>query len=314
MSPTEIVTGDRGRRPKLLLVDDQAINIRMLHQIFQDDYEVFSATSGERALAFCESQQPDLILLDIVMPGMDGYEVCRRLKSNPLTADIPVIFVTAHSESAEEEKGLAVGAVDFISKSASANVVKARVKTHITLKYQADLLRAHALIDGLTGVANRRFFDEVLTAEWRRCSRSALPLSLIMIDIDFFKRFNDRYGHQAGDQCLQQVAQAIKATLARSHDLLARYGGEEFACILPEASLEGAEQKARAMLLAVRTLAIPHETTEVAGGIVTISLGVASITALKNDDNGPAMLIGAADKLLYEAKHAGRAQVLAGMV
>jgi len=308
MIPTEYVAGDS--RPRLLLVDDQAINIRMLHQIFQADYDVFSATSGEQALAFCEGRQPDLILLDIVMPGMDGYEVCRRLKSNPLTAAIPVIFVTAHSESSEEEMGLAVGAVDFISKSASVNVVKARVKTHLTLKYQADLLRAHALIDGLTGVANRRYFDEVLAAEWRRCVRSALPLSLILIDIDFFKRFNDHYGHQAGDACLQQVALCIKATLSRSHDLLARYGGEEFACILPETALEGAEQKAQAMQAAVRALAIPHATSDVAGGVVTISLGVVAVRTAKHEDDATD-LIGAADSLLYEAKHAGRAQVKA---
>jgi len=186
-------------RPRLLIVDDQPLNIRLMHQIFQAEHEVFVATNGEDALTFCQTQLPDLVLLDVVMPGMDGYEVCRQLKLDARTRDIPVIFVTSQSNSAEEEDGLAAGAADFIAKSASAKVMRARVSTLITLKHQADLLRSLAQIDGLTGVANRRHFDERLDVEWRRCGRSAKPLALIMIDLDYFKCFNDCYGHQAGD-------------------------------------------------------------------------------------------------------------------
>jgi len=294
-------------RPNLLIVDDQPLNIRLLNQIFQSDHEVFIATSGNEALDFCKTQLPDLILLDIIMPGMDGYEVCRRLKQNALTSDIPIIFVTGHNDPLEEERGLEVGAVDFISKSASPKVIRARVKTHITLKHQTDLLRTLTLIDSLTGIANRRHFDETLALEWRHCMRENRPLSLIMIDIDFFKRYNDHYGHQAGDACLQRVATCINSEFARSHDLVARYGGEEFICILPATQLEGALAKANHLQLAVRALQIPHKASDLQEHLVTISLGVATVipsTELKLSE-----LIVAADRMLYLAKEAGRGQV-----
>jgi len=294
-------------RPRLLIVDDQPLNIRLLNQVFQADCEVFVATSGEDALAFCQEQLPDLILLDVVMPGLDGYEVCRRLKRDARTRDIPVVFVTSQSDTAEEEDGLAAGAVDFIAKSASANVMRARVNTLMTLKRQTDLLQSMARIDGLTGLANRRHFDEKLDAEWRRCARSGTPLALILIDLDYFKLFNDYYGHQAGDACLQQVAACLKREFTRSHDLVARYGGEEFVCVLPETPLAGAEAKAHALERAIRELRIAHEKSEVPGGIVTISLGAAAVIPAAGDDR--ASLILSADRSLYLAKAAGRAQV-----
>lgn len=298
---------ETNRRAQLLIVDDQPLNIRALHQIFRADHEVFLATSGADALAFCQTTQPDLILMDMIMPGLDGNEVCRRLKRDPLTRGIPVIFVTAHSDNAREEQGFAAGAVDFIAKSASPNVMRARVKNHLTLKYQSDLLRSLAWVDGLTGVANRRHFDHALDAEWRRCTRSRKPLSLILIDIDFFKRFNDCYGHQEGDTCLKQVAACIKAGFTRSHDLVARYGGEEFVCVLPETSLEGAHIKAQALQLAILALGIAHERSEVAGGLVTVSMGVAMATPAQHDESEH--LLRSADNLLYSAKQAGRGQV-----
>jgi len=296
-------------RPQLLIVDDQPLNIRLFHEIFHADHEVFFATSGEDALEFCRTHFPDLILLDVIMPGLDGYEVCRRLKQDERTREIPVIFVTAQSDASEEEDGLAAGAVDFIAKSASANVMRARVGTLITLKRQSDLLRRMARIDALTGLANRRHFDEILGSEWRRCTRSGKPLSLVLIDLDHFKLFNDHYGHQAGDSCLQQVSACLKAGFARSHDLVARYGGEEFVCVMPETSLEGAEAKAKALERAVRALRIPHDKSAVAGGIVTISLGVA--VAMPNVGDDCAALILCADRSLYLAKDAGRGQVRA---
>jgi diguanylate cyclase (GGDEF)-like protein len=268
---------------------------------------VFFATSGEDALEFCRNKVPDLILLDVIMPGLNGYEVCRRLKQDERTREIPVIFVTAQSDATEEEDGLAAGAVDFIAKSASANVMRARVGTLLTLKRQSDLLRQMARVDALTGLANRRHFDETLNSEWRRCTRSGTPLSLMLIDLDHFKLFNDHYGHQAGDSCLQQVAACLKAGFARSHDLVARYGGEEFVCVMPETSLEGAEAKAQGLEKAVRALRIPHDKSPVAGGIVTISLGVA--VAMPNVGEECATLILCADRSLYMAKDAGRGQV-----
>lgn len=294
-------------KPKLLIVDDQPINIRMLHEIFQADHEVFVATSGEDALRFCATQLPDLILLDVIMPHMDGHEVCRRLKQGESTRDVPVIFVTSHSDGPEEELGLEAGAVDFISKSASPRIIRARVKTHVTLKYQADLLRTLTLIDSLTGVGNRRHFDETLASEWRRCAREVKPLSVLMIDIDFFKRYNDKYGHQTGDACLQNVAKCLKEGLTRSHDLLARYGGEEFVAILTDTPLEGARAKAVELLDAIRKLAIAHEASEVAGAIVTVSIGVASVTP--HHEHAVKDLVSTADAMLYQAKQEGRARI-----
>jgi diguanylate cyclase (GGDEF)-like protein len=305
----DLAVEESNPRPQLLIVDDQPLNIRLFHEIFHADHEVFFATSGEDALEFCRNKVPDLILLDVIMPGLNGYEVCRRLKQDERTREIPVIFVTAQSDATEEEDGLAAGAVDFIAKSASANVMRARVRTLLILKRQSDLLRQMARVDALTGLANRRHFDETLDSEWRRCTRSGTPLSLMIIDLDHFKLFNDHYGHQAGDSCLQQVAACLKAGFARSHDLVARYGGEEFVCVMPETSLEGAEAKAQGLEKAVRALRIPHDKSPVAGGIVTISLGVA--VAMPHVGEECATLILCADRSLYMAKDAGRGQVRA---
>jgi diguanylate cyclase (GGDEF)-like protein len=293
--------------PILLLVDDQPLKLHFLNQIFQDEYQIFTANSGKEALALCQVQQPDLVIMDIIMTEMDGYEVCRSLKRNTLTLNIPVIFVTAFNDAEEEEKGFAAGAVDFIARSARPNVIRARVKTHITLKHHSDLLRSLSLMDGLTGIANRRHFDQAFMAEWRRCIRWKQPLALIMIDIDFFKQFNDYYGHQAGDACLIQVAKSLKAGLNRSHDLTARYGGEEFVCLLPETALEGAQEKAQSLLKSILKLAIPHERSSLAGGVVSISLGVAVATPTQHDD--PLTIIQCADRLMYTAKKSGRNQV-----
>lgn len=294
-------------RPRLLVVDDQPINIQTLYQIFHADHEVFMATDGEQALAFCrDNLPPDLILLDVVMPGMDGIEVCRRLKADPSLADIPVIFVTARSEPADETGALTAGGVDFIAKPVNPAVVRARVKTHLTLKAQTDLLRSLVFIDGLTGIANRRRFDEVLQIEWRRCRRSSTPLTLLMIDIDHFKRYNDHYGHQIGDACLQKVAGTLKAGLKRGHDLVARYGGEEFACLMSECDHPAGQNKAEELRAAVAALGIPHADAPTANH-VTLSIGIAVMHP--NGENGPKALIAAADAALYEAKRNGRNRV-----
>jgi diguanylate cyclase (GGDEF)-like protein len=296
-------------RPRLLVVDDQPLNIQMLYQIFHDDHEVFMATSGEEALDFCRHNRlPDLILLDVVMPEMDGLEVCRQLRTEAATADIPIIFVTSQSDPVDETRALEAGGVDFITKPVNPAVVRARVKTQLTLKTQGDLLRTMAFIDGLTGVANRRRFDEALQAEWRRCRRSASPLALIMIDIDHFKNFNDHYGHQAGDTCLQTVAATLQGLLSRSHDLVARYGGEEFVCLLPECDLAASQTEAEKLRVAVTRLNIPHEISPTAS-MVTISLGIAS--AVPSGDCTPEYLLAAADSALYAAKSAGRNRVVA---
>ncbi|GMU43134.1 MAG: diguanylate cyclase [Xanthomonadales bacterium] len=298
-----MTTATSSERPRILVVDDQPANIQTLYQVLKGDYDVAMATDGSQAIALCQRRPPDLVLLDVVMPGIDGFEVCKRLKADSATRDVPVIFVTARDSTEDETQGLEVGAVDFITKPVNPPVVRARVRTHVELKRQADFLRSMAFNDGLTGVANRRWFDERLQVEWLRCRRNKLPLSLILLDLDHFKAYNDHYGHQAGDDCLRAVAAAMKARLGRPADLLARYGGEEFVCLLPETPAEGARAKSEDLGRAVFDLGIPHAGSATAP-VVTISRGVA--TAAPAVEGSPSELLARADERLYAAKHAGR--------
>ena len=293
-------------KPRLLLVDDQPINIQVLHPIFAADYQIFMATNGAQALAICRDNPPDLVLLDVVMPGMDGFEVCTQLKADSSTCNIPVIFVTAHDDTTQETHGLDVGAVDFISKPVNPAVVRARVKTHLILKFQSDIMRKLIYLDGLTSVFNRRYFDQQLAVEVARSVRNQLPLAVIMLDVDFFKLYNDHYGHQAGDDCLRQIAQTLKTGLKRPADLVARYGGEEFACILPETSFDDAMVLARSLEQRIRDKNITHEHSQTAA-MVTISLGVAGMGV--NTLAASVALLALADAQLYKAKKSGRARV-----
>ena len=306
-----LLPGAPARRPRLLVVDDQRVNIQAVYQAFAADHQVLMATSGEQALALCASQQPDLVLLDVVMPGMDGHEVCRRLKADPATRDIPVIFVTAHHDEAAETLGLDLGAVDFISKPINPKIVRARVRTHLTLKAQADLLRQWVYIDGLTGVFNRRHFDEHMAAEVGQSQREATPLSVILLDVDLFKRYNDRYGHQAGDDCLRRVASALQAGIRRPKDIAARYGGEEFACLLPNTDLAGALSLARQLVAGVQALQITHADSSVAP-VVTASLGVCCRPG--RQAGTAAELLRQADAQLYRAKTLGRNQACGALL
>lgn len=295
------------KRPRLLVVDDQPINIQTLYQIFQPDHEVFMATSGAQALEFCHTQTPpDLILLDILMPEMDGLEVCSRLKADASLMEIPVIFVTAQSSPSEETAALEAGGVDFITKPVTPAVVRARVKTHLTLKAQSDFLRSLAFIDGLTGIANRRHFEEALAVEWRSAQRRQQSLALLMIDVDNFKRYNDHYGHQAGDQCLQAIVATLPKHLGRAHDLAARYGGEEFTCLLPDCDVPSAKSIAEQLRQAVVELEIPHAAS-LEWAQVTISIGVAAV--IPNGETTSSDLLKCADNALYAAKHNGRNRV-----
>ena len=294
------------RKPRLLVVDDQPTNIQVLYRVFADDCQVFMATSGEQALHTAREEAPDVILLDVMMPDMDGYEVCRQLKQDSATRDIPILFVTAHHEAQEEARGLACGAVDFITKPIHPAVVRARVHTHLTLQRQTEVLKRLVFIDALTHAFNRRYFDERLAEEWGRAQRTGRPLGLILIDVDYFKQFNDVNGHQRGDDALRQVAQALKGTILRPGDVVCRYGGEEFACLLPDTDLDGALQVAQRMKLAVRDLAIGHPASAV-DQVLTISAGVAVRTPTSGGD--AAALLALADAQLYRAKAEGRARV-----
>lgn len=311
MINTEIVTSYdlSHRRGRLLVVDDQPINIQAIYQIFADSHDVFMATSGQQALDFCNRTPPDLVLLDVEMAGMDGLEVCRRLKQGADTRSIPVIFVTASSLPENENACWLAGGVDFVNKPVNPTTLRNRVRAHLTLKFQFDLLHNMAFADGLTGVANRRLFDERLEAEWRRCNRSQQPLSLIMIDIDYFKLYNDHYGHQMGDDCLRAVATALQSRFRRPYDLLARYGGEEFVCLLPDTDLSGALVMANGLLESVNALKIEHVRSSL-DHVVSISLGVSSENFVVSGSSHEGLLQ-RADASLYLAKRKGRGQVCA---
>lgn len=294
------------RRPRILIVDDQAINIRILALLFQPDHEVFMARSGAQALAFCRDERPDLILLDVMMPDIDGFEVCRQLMADPATWHIPVIFITGRDTAEDESRGLEIGAVDFIAKPINPSIVKARVRTHLTLKAQSDALRELAYRDGLTGVPNRRRFDQQLDIEWRACLRSERPLAVLMVDIDAFKPYNDHYGHLLGDGALRCVAGVLQSTLRRPRDFCARYGGEEFICLLPESDLDMALHTAEYLRAQVEAAAIAHAYSAI-GPVMTVSIGAA--VRVPDASAQPAELLHAADDALYRAKREGRNRV-----
>jgi diguanylate cyclase (GGDEF)-like protein len=298
-----LTTDPPARRTRLLVVDDEPANVQALYHALCDEHQVLVATSGEQALVLARDKAPDAILLDVVMPHLDGFEVCRRLKADALTRDIPVLFVTAHDDLDAEEHGLDCGAVDFITKPIHPRIVRARVRTHLTLKQQRDALRGLAYIDGLTGLGNRRGFDERLRTEWQRAQRAGQWMALALIDVDHFKRFNDRHGHQAGDDCLRSIAAALDGAALRPGDAVARYGGEEFAAILPETPPDGAQAVAERLGDQVRSLALPHGDPS-AGPVVTVSIGL--VVARGRDGLTVPELLAAADRELYRAKAAGR--------
>jgi len=291
------MTRNANPRQRVLIVDDQPANIRVMAELLQGEYELFFATSATKALEVVAANDIELVLLDVVMPDMDGFEVCRRLKSDERTARIPVIFVTAREETHDETRGFEAGAVDYIIKPIVPPIVRARVRTHLELKRARDLLERMASIDGLTGIANRRQLDTFLAQEWKRAAGSGSPLSLAIIDVDHFKNFNDTHGHAKGDECLRAIAQALRGVARRTSDLPARYGGEEFAVVLPDTPGEAMASILGAMLEAVRTLCP-----------ATISAG--AVTLIPALDAEPSSALEAADRLLYEAKRGGRNHAL----
>jgi diguanylate cyclase (GGDEF)-like protein len=291
------------KRPVILIVDDEISNIEILSAALEDDYELSFATSGNEALTLLPTVMPDLVLLDVLMPGPSGYEVCTTIKADPMLADIPIIFTTALDDEGDQLLGLGLGAIDYITKPISAAIVQARVRNHLEMKRIRDQLAELAVTDALTGLGNRRRLESILVTESRRLANSGGNLSIIILDVDFFKRFNDRYGHAAGDLCLVQVAAALSRAARRAADFTVRYGGEEFACLLPGSSHDEAMEVAHNIRGRVEALGIPHGGSEVAS-FVTISVGVA--TCACEPGIAPGAWVLAADKQLYLAKSAGR--------
>ena len=289
----------------VLVVDDSPTNLAILNVVLRDVYAVVTATNGPDALNLAASEEPDLIILDIMMPGMDGYEICDRLKANPFTKEIPVMFFTAMDQEHQEAKGLAMGAVDYLAKPVSPPIVMARVRNQLELKKQRDFLRRLSAVDGLTGIANRRSFEADFDKEWRRAVRMQAPVSLFLSDVDFLRNYNDAYRYLAGDDCLKALAEAMSKTMLRPADILARYGGEEFVGLLPDTDAKGSAVVADRLLSAVRALALPHGHSD-AASTVTISVGFAS--CMPHRDNDRAGLFKLAGDALYAAKKGGRNQ------
>lgn len=309
----------------ILVADDQPENVRLLTDVLHTNgYKVRTVLSGNQALQVVESKPPELILLDIIMPDISGFEVCEKLKRNPVTQHIPVIFLSALSNPSDRVKAFEKGGVDYIIKPFFFAEVLCRIKTHITIyrqkrslameiakkeKIQAELEQASrtlerlANLDGLTEVANRRHFDRYLATEFLRLKREKLPLSLIMIDVDDFHSYNNLYGHLEGDDCLIKIVQTMKNVLKRPADLLVRYGGEEFAVILPNTPLNGAIEVAREIQEEISNLAIIHEDSMVSE-YVTLSLGIASM--IPTSELSPQNLIKKADVALFQAKKQGK--------
>jgi len=289
-----------GTRQRVLIVDDEPSNVLVLAEVLQGAYDLSFATDPARAVELATLSRYDLVLLDVVMPGLDGYDVLERLRHTPANAGTPVIFVTAMHDTRDEERGFAAGAVDYITKPISAPIVRARVRTHLELKRQRDLLERLALQDGLTGIANRRRFDDELAARCRDAAARRDRLALLLVDVDHFKAYNDRYGHGAGDDCLRAIAHALARAFERPDELAARVGGEEFA-LLPSGS--DARGAARRALEAVRALDLAHAGSPSAS---RVSISIGAIERAVEESIPPRRLMAQADGLLYEAKQSGR--------
>lgn len=292
--------------PVILIVDDEISNIEIISATLEEDYEICFALSGEQALEVAHAARPDLIILDIVMPGMDGYELCRLIKLDPVLADVPVIFATALGAADAEVRGLSLGAIDYVTKPFQPVALRRRVANHIDMKRMRDQLSDLAMTDALTGLGNRRLLEQQLQGELRRLGRDGGFLSVILMDIDFFKRFNDSYGHLAGDKCLRIVGEALGATARRGGDITARYGGEEFACILPDTGHADAMQIAETMRARIEALGIPNTGSSVSS-VVTVSIGVATGQCTQGMEME--FWISNADRMLYHSKSLGRNRV-----
>lgn len=292
------------KKPTILAVDDMTTTLLLLHDLLKDTYEVKIAKSGTKALEILESPNDiDLILLDIEMPDINGYDVCKRIKNNETIKNIPIIFITGRTSQEDEEYGLNLGAIDYITKPFNKAIVKLRIKNYLDLKIKNDMLEKLSMYDGLTNIRNRRFFDETFEKTFNEIKRDKKSLAVLMIDIDFFKPYNDNYGHGQGDETLRKVAKALEKTIKRASDFVARYGGEEFVILLKDINKDGVEAVANNLLNAVRELKITHEFSKIEN-YVTISIGASFYNS--SSDITKLELLLKADETLYSVKNSGR--------
>lgn len=297
-------------KPHILIHDNEPASASVLTRMLATEYRVQRAPDANHVLKAARrtGRIPDLILLDVRPPLREGLALCQQLKADSMTQSVPIVLFTQRDNTDDEVDGLKLGAVDCISRPFRLDVVKVRIRNQVRLKINNDLLERYANLDGLTNVANRRRFDLALDAEWRRVMRDGRALSLLMVDVDCFKQYNDLYGHREGDQCLRRVAGAMAQVLSRPGDLLARYGGEEFAAILPGTDLEGARLIGERLRDAIADMNIPHAPQDGARR-VTISVGCAS--TCPNPNLTYHQLLQTADDQLHAAKKAGRNYVSA---
>lgn len=319
---------------KVLLVDDQPMIAEAVRRCLQDqpDIEFHYCQDPSRAIKMADEIEPTCILQDLVLPEIDGLMMVRFFRANPKTRQTPIIVLSTKEEAEVKSQAFTMGANDYLVKLPDTVELIARIRYHsksyISLKERDEAFRALkesqekleaanrklkklSSLDGLTGIPNRRHFDESLHKEWNRAMRAGTPLSLIMLDIDFFKLYNDHYGHQGGDDCLKRVATILAGLARRGTDIVARYGGEEFAVILPDTDQAGAEQIAESLRVAVQDSRIPHKMSKVSE-YVSISVGVGTGTPTR--DTSPELLIETADQALYRAKEDGRNRVKTGML
>lgn len=304
---------------KALVIDDALTSAMLIcHLLRKMGIDALSASEGPSGIELFKEQRPDLVLLDVNMPGMDGYETAKRMRQLERDGEwTPIIFLTSHTSDEDLEHGIAVGGDDYLVKPVSEIVLSAKVRAMqriAQMRYSLVVLTRRldeanrelvrlSSVDGLTGISNRRQFDEIYTREWARATRSCAALAVLMCDVDYFKQYNDLYGHQAGDECLREVASVLQSCVRRPADLVARYGGEEFSVVLPDTDIDGAFRVAETMREGVVGLDIPHGGGK--DGKVSISIGVACVVPQKGTNTKESLLL-AADTALYAAKQKGR--------
>ena len=291
---------------KILVVDDSPTQSAQLKAILEDDYHITIAHTAKEGLSYASSGYYSMILLDVVMPGMDGFTLLKKLQEEIITQSVPVILITSLSDIQHEQLGLTLGAVDYISKPFHPLIVKARVNTHIKLYKYRKQVEHQSLTDQLTGIANRRQHDCYSIIKWNEASRLKVPFSVCMFDIDYFKVYNDTFGHPAGDKVIASVARLLSSHLQRSTDFVARYGGEEFVAFFLGDSANKAFDYLKKIRRAVEALHIPH-SPEVSQW-VTVSIG--GITLIPQRENSYEVYLKIADTMLYDAKKFGRNKVV----
>jgi diguanylate cyclase (GGDEF)-like protein len=306
-SPGTEVDNNELKKQTLMIVDDYQSNLDAMQALFGFEYNVVLHNNAKDAINYANQEEVDLILLDVDMPQLNGYDACAKLKSSEITAHIPIIFVTAADSQDEEEKGLLLGAVDYVFKPLNFSILRVRVRNQMQLVHCRKKLEILSSVDGLTGAFNRRQLDTMLLQHYASTIRYGHCLALLMIDIDNFKRYNDNYGHVQGDECLKLIAETIMSVRRRETDIVGRYGGEEFALVLPDTDNTGALVVAHKLLNRIRDLNIKHSDNP-PYKIATVSIGLAVFKAKHSSHQKTSMedLVHEADMQLYGAKHNGK--------